>query len=215
MSSREAKRARKVRLAYLLGKPLIELLGRTWRLEETNAEGWRALTAAGKPYLLSVWHGQMLPAIWANRFRGIAAIASVHGDAEIAARMMAHWGYTFVRGSSSQGGREALVQMVEHMTAGRTFAITPDGPRGPRGVPKPGVLVAAVRSGVPIVTLRAAISRSWRTKGWDRFAVPKPFARIVMTYSDPWLPPDTSEASMARLVELMGPAEADELGGSR
>lgn len=210
--ARERKRARKLWWSVTLGRPLVELLGATWRVEERNAEAWQRLKAAGQPYLLAVWHGQLLGAVWGNRYRDISALASTHGDAEIIARMMHRWGYRFVRGSSSQGGREALVQIVDGLKQGATFAFTPDGPRGPRGVPKPGLLVASMRSGAPIIGIRTEISRAWRMGSWDRFAVPKPFARLRLTYSDPWVAPDASEASVAELQRRLGPAEAGVLG---
>lgn len=207
-AARDRKRARKLWWSVTLGRPLLELLGATWRITERNPEAWQRMQATGQPYLLCVWHGQMLGAIWANRFRGITAMASLHGDAEIIARLMKRWGYGFVRGSSSQGGREALVQAIDLLKQGTTFAFTPDGPRGPRGVPKAGLLVASMRSGVPIICIRSEISRAWRMGSWDRFAIPKPFARIRLTYSDPWVAPDASEASVAELQRRLGPAEA-------
>ncbi|HRQ78714.1 MAG TPA: lysophospholipid acyltransferase family protein [Gemmatimonadaceae bacterium] len=213
-AARERKRARKLWWSVTLGRPLVELLGSTWRVEERNAEAWQRLKAEGQPYLLAVWHGQLLSAVWGNRHRDISALASTHGDAEIIARMMHRWGYRFVRGSSSQGGREALVQIVEGLKQGDTFAFTPDGPRGPRGVPKPGLLVASMRSGAPIIGIRCEISRAWRMGSWDRFAVPKPFARLRLTYSDPWVAPDASDASVAELQRRLGPPEAGVLGGA-
>lgn len=214
-STRARQRARKLYWSVTLGRPLVELLGATWRVEERNTEAWQRLRAAGQPYLLAVWHGQLLGAVWGNRFRDISALASTHGDAEIIARMMQRWGYRFVRGSSSQGGREALGQIVEGLKQGQTFAFTPDGPRGPRGVPKPGLLVASMRSGVPIIGIRTEISRAWRMRSWDGFAIAKPFARLRLTYSDPWVAPDASEASVAELQRRLGPPEAGVLEAGR
>src|SRR5690606_29734994 len=112
-AAKERKRARKLWWSVTLGRPLLELLGATWRFEERNADVWQRLRAEKKPYILAVWHGQFLGAMWVNRFRDITALASFHGDAEIIARLMKRWGFGFVRGSSSAGGREALVEIVE------------------------------------------------------------------------------------------------------
>ena len=203
----------KRQLVVPVGRALAQLLAASWRLREHNVEGMNRLRAEKKPFLLACWHGQLFVAVLANRHRDFAAMASTHGDADLMARMMTRWGYTFVRGSSSKGGREALVQMVEHLQAGHHFAITPDGPRGPRGVPKPGALVAAVRGGVPILTMHFEVTRAWRFQSWDRFCVPKPFATVRCIYTDPWTPPDTSEASMAELARRLGPVEAVHIGG--
>lgn len=192
-----------------LGKPLLTLLARTWRVEEVNTAPWRELAKAGKPYILSSWHGQLLAHIWANRFRGIAAMISEHGDGEIIARMMVTWGYVPVRGSSTRGGRRALVEMVEQIREGRAFAITPDGPRGPAGVLQPGVLIASFKGGAPIVTIRSEASRAWRLRSWDGFEIPKPFAKVRIIYGDPWQAPGTDDAAAATLLALMGPAHAN------
>jgi hypothetical protein len=46
----------------------------------------------------------------------------------------------------------------------------------------PGAAIAAQRTGVPIIPVRVDASRSWRLKSWDRFLIPKPFARIDVHY---------------------------------
>jgi lysophospholipid acyltransferase (LPLAT)-like uncharacterized protein len=204
-AKRAAKRARKTRLGVALGGPLLELLGRTWRVAEEGYAPVLARRTAGQPYILASWHGQLLPHLWANRHRDICAMVSQHGDGEIIFRIISGWGYRGVRGSSSRGGRDALRAMVEELGRGSAFAITPDGPRGPAGVPQPGILIAAVRSQTPIVPLWSEISRAWHLRSWDRFQLPKPFARIRVHYGEPWLPPDTSEASFHELARRLGP----------
>jgi lysophospholipid acyltransferase (LPLAT)-like uncharacterized protein len=178
----------------------------TWRYEERNADGFRALRAAGRPFLLSLWHGHLLGLTWHWRGQGITVMISEHSDGEIIARIVERWGFRTVRGSTSRGAGRALLGMVRELKAGREFAITPDGPRGPAGVPQAGVLLASQRSGVPIVPMRGDFSRAWHLRSWDRFAVPKPFARIVITYGDPWLATGTDEAAVAELASRMGPA---------
>jgi lysophospholipid acyltransferase (LPLAT)-like uncharacterized protein len=42
------------------------------------------------------------------------------------------------------------------------------------------------------------VSRAWRLRSWDRFTVPKPFARIVVRYGAPIEPaPGTPTAEEA------------------
>ncbi len=200
------REARKVRWGVTLGLPFLALLGRTWRVEEVNDAPWRALGRAGKAFILSSWHGQLLPHIWANRGRGLRAMVSQHGDGEIIARIMERIGFQAVRGSTTRGGRAALVTMIRELEAGRSFAITPDGPRGPAGVPQPGVLMAAERARVPIVPIRSEIDRYWKLGSWDGFELPKPFARIRVIYGDPYLPAGTDADALAELARRMGPA---------
>lgn len=207
-AARLERESRKVAQAVRIARPLVGILGRTWRVRETWDPDARALLLGRAACILSLWHGNLLEVVWANKFRGIAALASRHGDAEIMVRLMLNWDFTFVRGSSSDGGKEALAAMVDALEEGRPFAITPDGPRGPAGVPKLGVLVAATRSGAPIIPVRVRASRSWRTGSWDRFEIPKPFARIELDYGAPWHPPSVDDAALAELQRRMGPAHA-------
>jgi lysophospholipid acyltransferase (LPLAT)-like uncharacterized protein len=44
----------------------------------------------------------------------------------------------------------------------------------------PGLFAAAQRAGAPIVPMAVAASRSWQLRSWDRFEIPKPFARVIV-----------------------------------
>ena len=46
----------------------------------------------------------------------------------------------------------------------------------------PGAVVAAYRTGALIAPIRAQASRSWRLRSWDRFLIPKPFARVRVSF---------------------------------
>jgi lysophospholipid acyltransferase (LPLAT)-like uncharacterized protein len=89
-----------------------------------------------------------------------------------------------IRGSSSHGGREALIEMVRFMRDGGEGVFTPDGPRGPIHSFAPGAAMAAARAGVPVILMRSAADRAWRFRSWDKLFVPKPFAKVRIAYSD-------------------------------
>ena len=59
-----------------------------------------------------------------------------------------------------------------------------DGPRGPRGIIKPGLIRIAQLSGTPIVPVFISVDRAWKAKSWDRFLIPKPFCRITVRWGD-------------------------------
>lgn len=170
----------------LVAAPLLRLLASTWRVE------WRGVPLArpsGTPArLLTFWHGGLLPIAWAIRGRGIVAMVSEHRDGELIARILRGWGFALVRGSSTRGGGKVLLGMIRALADGQDGAITPDGPRGPIEVPHIGAIRAAQRAGVAIVPVRVETSRAWRARSWDRFLVPKPFARVVITAETPWIP---------------------------
>ena len=63
--------------------------------------------------------------------------------------------------------------------SGYSLVITPDGPWGPYRVAKPGALVVARQSGLPILPLAVLARPAFRiARRWDRQLVPLPFSRI-------------------------------------
>jgi lysophospholipid acyltransferase (LPLAT)-like uncharacterized protein len=180
-----ARRDRTLALIVPLGALVIRLLAWTWRIRMVNPEAVAGLRAANAPYVFACWHGQMLPLLWAHRGQGIAILVSEHRDGEIITRIARTIGFNAVRGSTSRGAGRALLGLVAELQRGRPVAVTPDGPRGPAGTFAPGALVAAQRAGVPLLTVGAHASSAWRLKSWDRFLIPKPFARINVAYGGP------------------------------
>lgn len=190
----------RVRWAVAAGSRLLRVLARTWRVREIGREGWNARRAAGEGVVVALWHGQMLTLLAHHRDEQVAVLISEHRDGEIIARVARAFGYATVRGSTSRGGGRALLELVSVLRRGGEIAVTPDGPRGPRHSFAPGALVAAHRAGVPVVGVVAHVDRSWRLASWDRFEIPKPFARIVVAYGEPTLVPGESPREAAAEV---------------
>jgi lysophospholipid acyltransferase (LPLAT)-like uncharacterized protein len=173
------------RIAIRLGPWLIRTLARTWRVRVVNDTGWRARRAGGQSFVFTLWHGELLPILAQHRNQGIMILISEHRDGEVIAQIAQRLGCRTVRGSTSRGAARALLAMTRALEAGNEIAVTPDGPRGPRHHFAPGALVAAHRAGAPVVGIGIMASRAWRLKSWDAFMIPKPFARVTVTYSDP------------------------------
>lgn len=170
-------------LASRCGHWLLLALGATWRVRQEG--DYAARTEPGTACVLAFSHGLLLPLVYLHRRRGHAAVISESRDGQIISDVVRRLGYEPVRGSTTRGGARALARMIRELRAGRTVGVTPDGPRGPRGTVQPGLVHAAARAGVPVVSLGVGTDRGWRAKSWDRFLIPKPFARVVLTYSQP------------------------------
>ena len=175
------------RIAWLArgGGAFLRTLGATWRFRAINDAPFRALRVAKKPFIFILWHGQLLPLLYRHRREGVAVLISEHGDGEIIARIAMGLGYETVRGSSSRGAARALLGLARAVEEGHDLAITPDGPRGPAKSFAPGALVVAQRTGVPLIAATASVTSAWRLNSWDGFIIPRPFARITVSYSDP------------------------------
>jgi lysophospholipid acyltransferase (LPLAT)-like uncharacterized protein len=167
------------------GGAFLRALGATWRVRVSNDEGLRRLRAEKKPFIFALWHGQLLPLLYHHRDEGNVVLISEHGDGEIIARIAHGLGYNTVRGSTSRGAARSLLGLVRALNEGHALGITPDGPRGPAKSFAPGALIVAQRSGVPIVAVAVTVSSAWHLNSWDRFMIPRPFARISVAYSDP------------------------------
>jgi lysophospholipid acyltransferase (LPLAT)-like uncharacterized protein len=148
----------------------------------------------------------MLSMLWGHRNEDVAVVVSEHGDGEIIARIIEGVGNQTVRGSTTRGGTRALIGMIRALERGSSAAITPDGPRGPRHVWQTGVFAAARRANAPIVGTGIAVSRAWRFNSWDKFVLPKPFARIDIVYGEPVRiasAPSDFSAEAEQFTELM------------
>ncbi len=173
------------RAARALGGPRsraigVRALARTWRVREVHQGDGDIVRQHDRPVIFCLWHCELLCHMWNFRDLGIVTLISEHGDGEIAARAAESMGYRTIRGSSRRGAERALLSLVREVERGSRVAVTPDGPRGPAESFAPGALIAAQRAGAPIVLLRATVDRAWRLRSWDRFIIPKPFARLTI-----------------------------------
>ncbi len=187
---------RRTRLAIWLGGVLLRGLGATWRV---RVYGRQALLDRGPQaarVVYTLWHGQMLPLVWAHR-QPTAVMISEHRDGEIIARVIGHLGFSAVRGSTSRGGARALLEAVQTLKRGDDIAITPDGPRGPQHAFAPGALLLAFRAGASVIPLVAHVNRKWQLRSWDGFEIPKPFARVTVVYGTPVQPEGADARSVA------------------
>lgn len=170
------------RIAQIAGGAGLRALAATWRYRVVGGEAIESLRAAGEPFIFSLWHGQLLPLIWHHRGQGVAILVSEHRDGELIARVAAAIGYRLIRGSTTRGGGRALMAIVKELRSGAEVAVTPDGPKGPARTYAPGALVAAQRSGAPILPVAAHADRAWYLSSWDGFMIPKPFAKVTVAY---------------------------------
>jgi lysophospholipid acyltransferase (LPLAT)-like uncharacterized protein len=197
--------------AGVVGAGLVSALFLTTRSERAGVEHYERFRRQGRPVIFVFWHGQLLPLVHYHRHEGIVVLVSEHGDGETIARIIARNGFGTVRGSSTRGGTRGLRRLVRAARGGRDLAITPDGPRGPRGVFKPGALLAAQLTGLPVIPLAVGSSAGWRLGSWDGFLVPKPLSTVRISYLEPrFVPRDAPRERLEAMAEQIG-SELDAL----
>ena len=183
------------RIALALVPPLavllIRLLGMTLRYQDRAEPGVMPGYKIPGPVVFAFWHRSLLAC--AHRFRNldIAILISTSFDGELIARTVELLGFKAVRGSSSRGGAAGLRNMQVAYAEGHRCAFTADGPRGPVFIAKPGTAQLANSvgpmtaegnpSGTWVGCFYALPERAWELRSWDRFLIPKPFSRVVLT----------------------------------
>jgi lysophospholipid acyltransferase (LPLAT)-like uncharacterized protein len=182
LSDYSAKDRLLIRMADLVFFALIKLIGGTTRWQIEGRENWEA---AGKTPIYALWHNRVFLATHFLRHRRIVVMTSQSFDGEYIARFIKRFGFGTARGSSTRGATSAFVQMVRLMRAGCPTAFTVDGPKGPRYIAKMGPVRLARKTGQPILPFTITARRYWEVKSWDRFQVPLPFTRALISFASP------------------------------
>ncbi len=149
----------KLRLLPPIGAKLIQGLGRTLRIIKHGEGPTEELYKKGQSIIFVFWHGCQLMMPLVYRGKCIYILISQHRDGELIHRIIRRFGFWSVRGSTTRGSHAALRQLVRLGLQGVDIAITPDGPKGPRGKVQEGVIYLAKMTGMPIVPVSCAYSK--------------------------------------------------------
>jgi lysophospholipid acyltransferase (LPLAT)-like uncharacterized protein len=193
------------RLLYRLAVPVMLGVFRLWWLmarvvRVLGAQHLEAALARAPSLVPCYWHQHQLYCgkfLLEQRGRGLTVgwLISPSVDGELGAMLVRRLGGAVIRGSSTHTGARALRDYYTALTKEQVSPVlTPDGPRGPRFKFKPGALLLAQMSGRPILPMAYAASRAWLVK-WDKFVIPKPFARIVVAIGEPVYVPRVIDAA--------------------
>lgn len=167
-----------------------------------RARGWeaaKALAQEGDGVVYAFWHNVMMIPLGHESRRRTVALVSSGTDGTFAARIVRHFGVACVRGRRENPGASAALEALRALPPRHSLVVTPDGPRGPRYEAHEGAVYLAARSGLPIVPVGMALSRSWSLRSWDRFRIAKPFARAEMVFGSPRrLPHDLDREGLER-----------------
>lgn len=160
----------------------------TSRWKVLGAEHIQPFFQSGRPVIVVFWHQDMAmaPFAWCKKLP-FNMLISDHGDGRLIARIVNHLGIDCVHGSSSHHkGVATIHKVVRSLESGVSVGITPDGPRGPRGVLKEGVYAIARLSQCPVLTLHwCSSSVRILSKAWDHMKIPLPFGTFECVWSPP------------------------------
>ncbi len=198
----------KMKALSFIGRCVFQLLFLLNKVKIHGEDNLLQLAKAGKPIMVCVWHGRLLFPSWYIRLKmtNLHAIASRHSDAEIMARILKHWGYSLIRGSTRKGGKAVVQKMADVFKNGGIVAVTNDGPKGPPKIAKAGSTGLAIKYNVNMITITGSATQYWQMKSWDKFMLPKPFGRIDILVAPPLqidIPPANNEEEIKLLSDYM------------
>jgi Uncharacterized protein conserved in bacteria len=179
----------------------VDLLCKSLKVTFKNKEIINNQVNQNRNFVLAFWHGQMLLAWYLHRNKNFTALISKSQDGDLLEKILKHWKYNVIRGSSSNGGEVALGIMVDYARNNETVVITPDGPRGPINKMKAGAVITAKKSRTPLILFGIGYKKKRVLKSWDKFEIPKFFSEAKAVYSDPvYVNSDLSFAETSELI---------------
>jgi lysophospholipid acyltransferase (LPLAT)-like uncharacterized protein len=184
---------------------VIKLLMLSCRLVRVEGAGeeMKARERSGGPAVYATWHQRMPYHFHYFGSRHVTMMISPSRDGEYAARIAKWLGFRNVRGSSTRGGSRALKSIIQRIKAGEIGGMLADGPLGLARVAKLGSVIMARDAGVPLIPVLWGADRCWVLNSWDRYLIPKPFARVCVHYAEPiWVPVSASGDELERYRQL-------------
>ena len=208
------------RIVAALGEWLIKCFWRTCRVVRIVGDENMAQALAATPSVTPVyWHQHQLfcaKYLLEQKPRGLKLgfLISPSVDGEIGVMIVSKFGGHSIRGSASHTGARALRDYYDALVKqGVSPSITPDGPKGPRFVFKPGAILLSQMSQRPMLPLAYCASRA-SLIAWDKFVIPWPFSRIVIAVGTPRQVPRTIQPAALEALQKEMAAELKTLFGA-
>lgn len=186
-------------IAYT-AKISLRILLRTCRIEIQGLEDFIA-AASRSPCILMLWHNRLI--ILAEILNSAApqfnytAFISKSRDGDPLALLAKSYKKGKVLRVPHNARHRALSKMIDHLKEKQeVILITPDGPRGPRYIVKPGIVLAARESSAKIIPFSWSANRTWKLPTWDIMQIPKPFSKIKVIFGSALTLPQEQKQSL-------------------
>ncbi len=178
---------------------LLIILLKTFFLIEQHLLKIKSINYPKEQFIFSMWHCHQCLVYGVKDKSTFYALISASNDGEIIAKAAECLNIKSVRGSTNRRGVAASLELLEKLKEGNSAGIMVDGPRGPKGKVKEGIVNISKLSGIPIVPV-AWLSKDktfFTLKSWDLFKVPIGPCKTVALYGEPiHIPPDLTKEEM-------------------
>ena len=197
-------------LPYLLAysaKMAIRILVKTCRIQIKGLQTFIE-TAEKQPCILMLWHERLVVVSeilnsHASQFIYTAFISKSR-DGDPLAILTESYSIGRVLRVPHNARHLALNQLIGALkNKGEIIVITPDGPRGPPFVIKPGIVLAAREANASVIPFSWQAKSFWQLKTWDRMKIPKPFTTIDVVFGEPVTVPKEAQEGYESEANLL------------
>ncbi len=176
-----------------LGWFAINIISKTIRIHTENEHLVDEIKKNKQRFVYTFWHGRQFLLVRYFSNRNIAIMSSTSRDGLLQAKILKKFGYHIVYGSSAKAPVRALIAAIQKMKMGHTLAFAVDGPTGPIYKPKPGAIYIAKKMNACIVPVTFSVKPAIIMKSWDKYMLPKPFAKAILLYGKPFYPSNKTD----------------------
>ena len=163
------------------------LFFRLWLATLRIQSNFKVKSDEASPLIIMLWHERLfISPLIAQKFlnRPTTALISTSRDGGWLVAFFKIMGLHAVRGSSSRRGASALIELTRNVKNGRNAGVTPDGPKGPRRVCKPGAVALAKLTRSSFLLLGIYFHNAIKLKSWDQFSIPLPFSKVDIQFEN-------------------------------
>jgi lysophospholipid acyltransferase (LPLAT)-like uncharacterized protein len=175
-----------VKLAPYLLFLVYQILKWSWRIQIIEPPEVKKLLDENQSFVIAHWHGDELGILHLLKRYRAACMVSTSKDGQIMDKAIKLFGGQTSRGSSTRQGTQALKGIIQLAKKGYRPGVAVDGPKGPIYQVKSGVFQISRLTALPIYPLVFQADRNFLFhKSWNQACLPKPFARVVVTWGVP------------------------------
>ena len=140
-----------------------------------------------KSFIVCFWHNRLLMTVfcwkWSKEFK---MLISGHADGKIISNAITYFGIQTITGSSRKNNLSSLKEILKQINNDTIIGITPDGPRGPNGEVKKGLISLLKKTNVPVIPLSYSAKFKFTLNTWDKFIFVTPFNKFVAVWGNPF-----------------------------
>jgi lysophospholipid acyltransferase (LPLAT)-like uncharacterized protein len=193
------------RFIGLVLRAVVALIFRTLRVDVHGLDAFQERLKKKSPLIIALWHSQLflLGPILDTYAKGslFSVLISKSRDGNIPSFFAKTYPQADVIRVGHKTRHVALLDALQAIEHGKILVVTPDGPKGPMHVVKPGVIFSAQKAQADVIALSWHVSKSYRCNSWDKFCIPLPFSKLNISFSPAYSLTHVSEDDAKKMLK--------------